>query len=98
MGLVCCSGLVVCVRVHCEMPVFQRTDHVIVKYGKLLLVTFALKTICLAEHFSAFKVVCTNVGSHILDVKELFSHKTFDIQTSYGSDSSDMFIVPYHFL
>lgn len=27
-----------------------------------------------------------------------FCHKALDIQTSYGSDNSNLFIVPYHFL
>lgn len=71
-GTVYRPGLVVCVRVHCEMPVFQRIHHVVVKDGKLLLVTLSLQTICLDEHFNAFKVVCTKVGPHVVDVKELF--------------------------
>ena len=44
-GTVYCPRLVVCVRVHCEMPVFQRIHHVVVKDGKLLLVTLSLHTI-----------------------------------------------------
>ena len=64
------------------MPVFQRIHHVVVKDGKLLLVTFALQTICLEEHFNAFKVVCTKVGPRVVDVRELLCHKAFDIQTS----------------
>lgn len=90
-------GLVVCVTVHCEMPVFHRI-HYVVQDGKLLLVTFAWQTLCLAEHFNAFKVVCTKIGPHIIDVTELLCHKVLDVQTSYGSDNSEMFIVPYHFL
>lgn len=39
-GIVYRSGLVVCVTVHCEMPVFHRI-HYVVQDGKLLLVTFA---------------------------------------------------------
>ena len=84
-GTVYRPGLVVCVRVHCEMPAFQRIHHVVVKDGKLLLVTFALQTICL-------DVVCTRVGAHVA-----FCHKAFDIQTSYISVNSNLFI-PYHFL
>lgn len=97
-GIVYRSGLVVCVTVHCEMPVFHRIHNVVVQDGKLLLVTFSLQTLCLEEHFNAFKVVCTKIGPHIIDVTELHCHKAFDVQTSYGSDDSDMFIVPYHFL
>ena len=93
-GTVYRPGLVVCVRVHCEMPVFQGIHHVVVKDGKFLLVTFALQTICLDEHLNAFKVLCTEVGPHVVDVKELFCHNALEIQTSYGSDNSNLFIVP----
>lgn len=79
-GTVYRSALVVCVRGHCEMVVFQRIHHV-AKDGKLLLVTLMCPKIFLDEHFSAFKVLCTKVRPHVVDVKELFSHKTFDIET-----------------
>lgn len=38
------SGLAVCLKVHCEMPVFHKIHHVVVKDERLLLVTFALQT------------------------------------------------------
>lgn len=91
-------GLVVCVKVHCEMPVFHKIHHVVVKNEKLLLFTFALQTVCLHEQFNAFKVLCTTDGPHVFDVKELFFYKAFDIQMSYSHDDSSLFIVPYCFL
>lgn len=97
-GIVYRSGLVVCVTVHCEMPVFHKIHHVVVQDGRLLLVTFALQTLCLEEHFNAFKIVCTKIGPHVINVRDLLCHKAFDVQTSYATNSSDVFIVPYHFL
>lgn len=92
------KGLVVCLKVHCEMPVFHKIYQVVVKDERLLLVTFALRTICVDEHFNAFKVVCTTDGPHVVDVKELFYYKAFDIQMSYSCGDSSLFIVPYYFL
>ena len=55
------------------------------------MVAYALQTICPDEHFNAFKVVRTTDGLHVIDVKELFYYKAFDIQLSYscGGDSSN---------
>ena len=44
-GNVYCAGLVVCLKVHCEMPVFHKNHNMVVKDEMLLLVTFALQTL-----------------------------------------------------
>lgn len=75
----------------------QLTQHVVVKDERLLLVTFALETIHLDEHFNAFKVVHATDGPHAVDVRALFCHKAC-IQMSYSSDDSSLFNVPYCFL
>lgn len=90
------SSLVVCVKVQSEIPVFHKIHHVIVHDERLLLVTFVLQTMCLDEHFNAFKVVYNR--PHVVDVKELFCYKAFDIQMSYSCDDASLFIVPYCFL
>ena len=90
-------GLVVCPKVFSEMPVFQKMHCVVLKEDRLLLSTFALQTVCLDEHFQAFKVVCTADGPHVV-VKELLCYKAFDMQMSYSNDNSSSFVVPYCFL
>ena len=91
-------GLVVCLKVLNEMPVFHKIHRVVLKDERLLLCTFALQTLCIDEHFYAFKVVCTAEGPHVVDVKELFCYKAFDMQMSYSNEDSSLFIVPYCFL
>lgn len=96
-GIVYRSGLVVCVKVHC-VPVFHKIHNIVVQDGRLLLVTFVLQTLCLEERFNAFKIVCTKIGPHVINVNDLVCHKAFDVQTLYCSNNSDVFIVSYHFL
>lgn len=91
-------GLVVCLKVLNEMPVFHKIHHVVLHADRLLLFTFALKTVCLDAHFHAFKVVCTADGPNVLDVKQLWCYKAFDMQMSYCNDNLSLFIVPYCFL
>ena len=87
-------GLVVCLKVLNDMPVFHKIHRVVLNADRLLLFTFALKTVCLDAHFHAFKVVCTADGPHIVDVKELLCYKAFDLQMSYSNDDLSSFIVP----
>lgn len=88
-------GLVVCYAVHFEMPVFHKIHKIFVTDERLLFVTFALKCICLDEHLHAFKVVCTQDGPNVVDVKDLYTYKAYDKQMSYSCDNSDLFIIPY---
>lgn len=80
----------VCLKVIVRCQFFRKSTM-------LLLFTFALQTIYIDEHFNAYRVGCTTEGSYVVDVKELFCLKAFDIQMSYSYDSS-LFIVPYCFL
>ena len=97
-GNLYCPGLVVCLKVLNDMPVFYKIQRVVVNDEKLLLITFSLQTLCLDEHLYAYKVVCTTDGSHVIFVKDLFCYKAFDVQMSYSDNDSSSFIVPYCFL
>ena len=68
---------------------FRKSAILLLKMGLLL----PYKQ-CLDEH----RVGCTTEGPYVVDVKELFYHKAFEIQMSYSCDDSSLFIVPYGFL
>ncbi len=90
------SGLAVCVQVQNDMPVFHVIQNIVIKDEHILLITTALKTLCLDEHIHAYKVADTE-APYVLEIKDILHHKLFDILISYGCDS-DLFIVPYSFM
>lgn len=90
------SGLAVCVQVQNDMPVFHVIQNIVIKDEHILLITTALKTLCLDEHIHAYKVADTE-APYVLEIKDILHHKLFDILMSYGYDS-DLFIVPYSFM
>ncbi len=90
------SGLAVCVQVQNDMPVFHVIQNIVIKDEHILLITTALKTLCLDEHIHAYKVADTE-APYVLEIKDILHHKLFDILMSYGCDS-DLFIVPYSFM
>ncbi|KAK2815036.1 hypothetical protein Q7C36_023302 [Tachysurus vachellii] len=80
-----------------DMPVFHVIQNIVVKDEHVLLITTALKTVCLVEHIHAYKVAHTVEAPCVLDVKDILHHKLFDILMSYACDS-DLFIVPYSYM
>lgn len=91
------SRLAVCVRVQNDMPVFHVIQNIVVKDEQILLITTALKTLCLDEHIHAYKVAHTTKALYVLEIRDILHHKSFDILMSYGCDSH-LFIVPYCFI
>lgn len=74
------SNLVVCIKVHCEMPIFHTIQSILVKDNQQYVVIFALNTLFLCEHFNVFEVVQRRKGPHVVDFKDIFYHRSFDIQ------------------
>lgn len=89
------TGLVICGKVELEMPQFYQISSLIVKDDIVLLVTFVIDTVCFDEHFHAYRVVKTGKGPIIFFLKDLEYYRPFDMQVSYGIDTTNVYIVPY---
>jgi len=50
-------GLVVCVEVANEMPLFCKIKTVFVRDGKVILIGSSVETICFDEYYHAFKIL-----------------------------------------
>ena len=89
-------GLLVCVEVADEMPVFCKIRTLIVKDEQVILTGSVVETICFDEHYHAFKIVFKPFQAlKVLDVQELLYFKPVDVQMAYGTTDSSLFIVPY---
>lgn len=89
-------GLVVCVEINEEMPVFCKISTIIVKDEKVILAGAGVENICFDEHYHAFKVLLKpSQALKVVSVQELVYFKPMDIQMSYGPTDSSLFVVPY---
>lgn len=86
--------LVICESVEMDWPVFCQIKDIIVK-DEVFLVCNVLETCYFDEHFHAFKVSVKNEQWKVLNVEKLVYHKPFNLQMTYGTDDSYLFVVPY---
>lgn len=80
-----------------DLPVFSKITDIIGFDGQNFLLTCDFETLCFVEHLHSFQVqegLCRNVS--ILNVETLRFFKPFDLQTSYGFQQNDLYIVPIH--
>lgn len=89
-------GLLVCVTVVNEMPVFCKLNSIIVKDDNVVLCGTDVETICFDEHYQAFEIEIKPTQTlKIFNIEELLYFKPVDVQMSYGSDNSSTYVVPY---
>ncbi|KAK0149552.1 hypothetical protein N1851_009708 [Merluccius polli] len=84
-------GLLVCVEVAAEMPVFCQIQTVIVKDEQVTLTGSGVETVCFDEHYHAFKIVLKPFQAvkvvHVLVIQELVYFKPVDVQMGFvGSE------------
>ena len=92
-------GLLVCVEVADEMPVFCQIRTVIVKDEQVTLTGSGVETVCFDEHYHAFKIVLKPFQAvKVVDVEELVYFKPLDVKMVYGSTDSSLYIVPCCYL
>jgi len=102
-------GLLVCTDKEDDLPVFSQIKDIIAFNGEYFLVTEDFQTLCFAEHFHSFHVTQGNDQNvHVtqgndqnvsmLKVDKLHFFKPFDLQTTYGFDRDDQYVVPVHVL
>lgn len=89
-------GLIVCVDVADEMPVFCKINYIIVKDEQAVLAGSVVETVCFEEHYHAFKILFKSFQAlPVFDMEELLYFKPVDVQMAYGPTESSLFIVPY---
>lgn len=93
------SGLLVCSELKDDIPVFSKITDIFEFNGQHFLLTSDFETVCFVEHLHSFQVqegLCRKVS--LLNVETLRFFKPFDLQTSYGFQQNDLYIVPLHVL
>ena len=89
-------GLIVCVEVVDEMPVFCKISTIIVKDEQVILTGSGVETMCFDEHYHAFKILLKPFQAlRVFDVEDLLYFKPVVVQMAYGPTDSSLFIVPY---
>jgi hypothetical protein len=89
-------GLVVCLEINEELPVFSKISTIVVKDEQVVLIGSSVETICFDEHFHAFKVLYKpSQAPKVFNVQELLYFKPMDVQMAYGSTDVSLFVVPY---
>lgn len=89
-------GLIVCVEVADEIPVFYKIKNIIVKDKQVILTGSGTETICFDEHYHALKVLLRPFQAlKVFDVQQLLYFKPMDVQMADGPTNSSLFIVPY---
>lgn len=92
-------GLLVCSKIEDGMPVFSQIKDLIVSAGECFLAVQDFETLGFSEHFHSYQVVEGNgYNTSLLKVEELQFFKPFDLQTTYGFDRYDPYVVPVHVL
>lgn len=91
---------VICIAVHCDMPVFCKIKSIVVRDDDIVFCGLLMETVCFDEHYHAFRVSLHPEGLvKVLNANELFYFKPFDVQVKYGTMDSSPYIVPYcHFM
>lgn len=76
---------------------FSQIKDIVAFEGEYFLLTEDFETLSFAEHFHSFHVVQGNDENvSLLKVDELRFLKPFDLQTTYGFDRDDQYVVPVH--
>lgn len=89
------AGLMVCSKLEEGMPTFSQIKEIIGLDEEYFLVTEDFETLGFAEHFHSYHVLQSDKGNvSLLKVDQLCFFKPFDLQTTYGFDSDDHYIVP----
>lgn len=89
-------GLIVCVEVAEEMPIFCKIRTIIVKDEQVILIGSGVETICFDEHYNAFRILLKPLQAiKVLNVHDLIYFKPLDIQMAYGPTDASLFLVPY---
>lgn len=90
-------GLLVCSDIEEDLPVFSQIKDIVAFNGEYFLLPENFETLSFAEHFHSFHVMQGN-GDNVsmLKVNELRFFKPFDLQTTYGFDRYDQYVVPVH--
>lgn len=82
-----------------DLPVFSLIRDIVSHNGDYFLLAEDFETLCFAEHFHSFHVRQGNDRNvSVLKVYELCLFKPFDLQTTYGFDRDDQYVVPVHLL
>lgn len=90
-------GLLICSKIEEDLPVFSQIKNTVAFNGAHFLLIQDLETLSFAEHFHAFNVVQgNNENVSVLNVVNLRFFKPFDLQTTYGFDRYDQYVVPVH--
>ena len=90
-------GLLVCSHMDDGLPVFSRIEHIVLFNGDYFFVMDDFQTLGFIEHLHSFCVKEGNQGNvTLLKVDKLHFFKPFDLQTTYGVDQNDMYVVPVH--
>ncbi|XP_023817614.1 uncharacterized protein LOC111948487 isoform X1 [Oryzias latipes] len=89
-------GLIVCVEVANEMPVFYKIHTIFVKDEQVVLALSGVETVCFDEHYHAFKILLKPFQIvTVLNIQDLFYYKPMDVQMTYGPSDTSMYVVPY---
>lgn len=92
-------GLLVCSNTEDDLPVFSQIKDIVEFNGDYFLLAKDFETLCFAERFHSFNIRQGNSENiSLLKVDELNSFKPFDLQTTYGFDRDDQYVVPVHVL
>lgn len=80
-----------------DFPVFSQIKDIVAFNGDYFLVAKDFETLSFAEHFHSFHVRKGNPENvSMLKVDELLLFKPFDLQTTYGFDRDDQYVVSVH--
>lgn len=89
-------GLLVCIDVVDELPLFCKITSIIVNEENVVLCGTDVETLCFDEHYQAFEIeIKPSQTLKVFNVKELLYFKPVDVQMTYGSDNTSSYVVPY---
>lgn len=90
------TGLVVCLEMCEELPVFCKISAIVIKDEQVVFTGTVGETICFDEHYYAFKIVCKpSQALKVFSAQELIYFKPMDVQMAYGPEDLSLFVVPY---
>ncbi len=89
-------GLIVCVEVADEMPVFYKIQTIIVKDEQVILAGSGVENIRFDEHYHAFRILLKPFQTvKVFNIQDLFYFKPLDVQMAHGPTDTSFFIVLY---
>ena len=86
------TGLVVCSKIECEMPVFCKIQKVLLVDSVIYFLVSKLEVDHFSEHFHAY-LVFERDEKEVIKAESLVMYKPYDLQNAYGGDES-LYIVP----